>query len=1138
MVYVVTSLVFTVYLVLVWFLPQWLRLTGTNVLILRLGLAIIGLLGVTLWLWFYRKIKASREGREESSVATGSSEIDGIMREATRRLKNSAVAAGAHIPNLPLIYVLGPGSSAKTSTIIHSALDPELLSGHVYQDSQVLPTRVLNVWYSRQAVMIDPGGALMTQSADWKHLLRLLQPARLAALKKSRLAPRAALVCFDCEAFLKPGASESTLSAARKIAARLHEIAQGSGISFPVYVLFTKMDRIPFFTEFVRGMTKDEASEVLGSTLPVRSLSVGVYADEETRRLTKAFDELFYALAERRLEFLWREHQPENLAAIYEFPREMRKIRTLLVQFLVDLVRPSQLSVNPFLRGFYFSGVRPVIVEDVTARTDLDRSSNTGTLDAGATRIFTGLGGNLAAAPASVPVASSRKVPQWTFLTQLFNDVIVKDRVALAASGISSRVNLFRRLVLGTASVLALIVAVGFVVSFSRNYALKGDVRAAVADLRTVQGGSNREPSFTDLQKLDRLRLALARILDYRTDGVPWTMRWGLYIGDDIYPDAKRAYYQRFQQLLFADAQSKLRRDLLALPDKPGPNDNYANNYDELKAYLITTSNHEKSTREFLPNVLHAAWSKVRPVDRERSELALRQFEFYSTDLVFENPFSSAKDEGAVTHARNFLERFDVLERFYFQTLASVKAPDISFIDQYPDSTGVVVSPHKVRGAFTRAGVEQVQNALRDHLPINGEAWVLGSPSSELDDATLRQKIAARYQQDFVAEWRAVLQASSVVGYRDYADANDRLEKLTRQRSPLLELLRFVSYNTDVDQAAITKPFQPVAAVEPSGPEDQFQFPANKPYIEALAKLQSDINTLMHSGNQADPALINSALSSAGAAKATITQVMGSKIDRDFHNEDLVRSLLEQPIKNAEALFGRAPKQAANGAGHDLCSQVESMLKKYPFNPSSNTELSVDDLRAVLAPNDSALTNAVGKLSQFIVKQGSRYAAAPGANPPPNPAFVAYLNRLAELRDAFYPDGSLVPRFVYTIRHLPSTVDSPVLKVGSETLRGSGQQQTFTWTGSPENVDLSSPSRGPLARPEIGPWAIFRLVSEGRPHRAGSALELQFIQQSNGQTLMVGDKPMSANYELRVSGFNPFSMDDVSRLRCAGPVVR
>ena len=53
---------------------------------------------------------------------------------------------------------------------------------------------------------------------------------------------------------------------------------------------------------------------------------------------------------------------PAKLPGIYEFPREFRKLRTLLVQLAVDLCRPSQLRTGPFFRGFYFTGVRPVTI--------------------------------------------------------------------------------------------------------------------------------------------------------------------------------------------------------------------------------------------------------------------------------------------------------------------------------------------------------------------------------------------------------------------------------------------------------------------------------------------------------------------------------------------------------------------------------------------------------------------------------------------------------------------------------------------------------------------------------------------------------------------------------------------------------
>src|SRR5579863_5791089 len=103
---------------------------------------------------------------------------------------------------------------------------------------------------------------MMGQTDRWRRLVRLLQPGRFSvAIGKRAQAPRAAVVCFDCEAFLQPGASETAVSAARRLSVRLQEVSQLLGISFPVYVLFTKLDRISFFPEFARGLSKEEASE-------------------------------------------------------------------------------------------------------------------------------------------------------------------------------------------------------------------------------------------------------------------------------------------------------------------------------------------------------------------------------------------------------------------------------------------------------------------------------------------------------------------------------------------------------------------------------------------------------------------------------------------------------------------------------------------------------------------------------------------------------------------------------------------------------------------------------------------------------------------------------------------------------------
>ena len=112
----------------------------------------------------------------------------------------------------------------------------------------------------------------------------------------------------------------------------------------------------------------------------------------------------------------------------------------------------------------------------------------------------------------------------------------------------------------------------------------------------------------------------------------------------------------------------------------------------------------------------------------------------------------------------------------------------------------MIVSSHKVKGAFTRSGFLVVQDALKNPSSyMGGEEWVLGKTRTQgrWTREYVRQKLTDRYNQDFVNEWNTVLKTSSVAGYASNADADKKLEKLTGPTSPLLELLYFISHNTD-----------------------------------------------------------------------------------------------------------------------------------------------------------------------------------------------------------------------------------------------------------------------------------------------------------------------------------------------------
>ncbi len=1145
--YWVTLLVLLIYLVLVWLLGLWLPVHGSDVWVLRGVLALLGLIGAAVVLWYQYTVKKAKEAEaEDAPQSADSDEIDAVVRAAVQRLKHSTLGRGTNLVSLPLVFVLGDSGSTKTTVLVHSALDPELLAGQVYRDNNVIPTTAANLWYTRQAIFVDPAGELMGQGARWKRLVKLLQPVRFSsAFGKRAQAPRAALVCFDCETFLQSGASETVISAARRLSMRLQEISQSSGISFPVYVLFTRTDRISFFSEFVRGMTKDEINEVLGATLPLRSLSAGVYADEETRRLSKAFDEIFYSLAERRIALLPREHESEKLPAIYEFPRELNKLRTLIVQFLVDLGRPSHLGSNPFLRGFYFTGVRPIVVDDVVAARAVAIEAQETDLHGGATQIFRGVEAQVQRAPVAVR-SGPRRIPQWVFLTGLFNDVLVKDRVALAASGSSSRVNLLRRVALASAVFVALVCLTGFSISFFRNRALETRVQDAVSDLSALQSASGQPAVIGDLEKLNRLREELVTLSDYEQNGAPLSMRWGLYAGDRVYPNAKRVYFDRFRRLLFAETWNRVVDSLNALPEKPtanAPNDAYSKAYDDLKAYLITSepTDHDKSTKEFLTPVLMAHWINGRDIDDDRKNLAAAQFDFYSVELARENPFSMGNSRMLVEQARAYLKQFTGIDRFYVQLLAKASQAnhDVSFNEQYPDSVGVIFSSHKVKGALTRGGFLFVQDALKNpSLYMTGEEWVVGRiDAQEMDQAVLRQKLTERYDNDFVTEWNEVLKTSSVAGYASNADADKKLEKLTSPTSPLLELLYFISHNADAAPQDVKAPFAPVEAVEPPGPPDK---PPDRytektgDYIKALSGLQAAIHELAQSPGAPDPTQLAAASTASGNASTSVTTIITAvPVDSQFGNQEQVRRLLEEPIKNADALLKRGPIDIANGSGKTYCAQFGAVAFKYPFNANSSQEASLDELYSVLGPNGGAWKKLNDDIRQLVQKVGSNYVPNPLAPVKPSAGFLLFLNRVGALSETLYPSGSTSPHLSYTLKQLPSNLEGVKVKIGNDTLEGESAQKTFVWTGAPEDIFVTSKG-GDTLDSFSGSWAAFHFVA--RAHYLGNG-KLEWVNETNGRPIMLPNgKQKSYDYQLQVSGSeNPFF--DFQGMKCVSQVA-
>jgi len=68
------------------------------------------------------------------------------------------------------------------------------------------------------------------------------------------------------------------------------------GLDFPVYVILTKADKIPYFGDYFARLRNPEDQQVLGCTLNTQPQGTEVYAEAETKRLTSFSNALYYSL--------------------------------------------------------------------------------------------------------------------------------------------------------------------------------------------------------------------------------------------------------------------------------------------------------------------------------------------------------------------------------------------------------------------------------------------------------------------------------------------------------------------------------------------------------------------------------------------------------------------------------------------------------------------------------------------------------------------------------------------------------------------------------------------------------------------------------------------------------------------------
>ncbi len=852
--------------------PTWLALAITGVVVL----ALVGLV-------VYRRIRARRAARalekaiaqqaQEQVLATKPEdraevqEMQRRMLEGIKALKGSRLGEGGNaLYSLPWYAIVGPPGAGKTTALRHSGLSFPYLDPDGAAVRGVGGTRNCDWWFTNDAILLDTAGRYTTQADDRDEWLVFLDTLKSYRAHK----PLNGVLVAVSVSELIDASDEDIQQMGARIRDRIDEMQERLKMVMPVYVLFTKIDLVAGFVEFFGELKRSERGQIWGATLPLSSdkSNPGSVFDGE-------FDTLVEQLHKRTILRIGvgRGGRAER-EKVYQFPLEFAAIKRNLSEFMAAAFRPSAPPANkkqrviptPVLRGFYFTS-------GTQEGKPLDR-----------------VVGAMGRAFGLRPVEREEQKPAEAksyFLKDVFERVVFPDKdVAGRTEDEVQRVRWQRIGIAAAAVVVAGLLMVPAIFSFMDNRKLVKETKRITDDAGNLDWQSGNV--LDNIDQLDALRTHLEKLDDWRENGPPVGMRWGMYQGDKLFDSAVKLYILSLQRAFIAPVKQSYERKL-----KNASGANYLEDYEALKSYLLLGKDKDQcETKEIEKAVKcphlreHEKWQAAR-LTREwaqllrdqakgASETSLRErivnHVSYYVNLrmrsVGDTPVPGEElQPQLVAYARDALTRVSPAKKYYDQfvtalerdridpngpdTNENLKYPPITLTDMFADRRGALKflsskkkdrekgKEQEVRGPYTFDGHVAVLAALKDGYKIlEREQWVVPLTQEEKDQPDRIKKVLERvrqdYDQNYIDEWRAFFRDINVHSPTNNVEAIAEFRELSTVDWPYWRLLRSLRDNTQFDKVQQTAADK---AAEKGGVLDQIKAKARNK-IDRTVKVQ------------------------------------------------------------------------------------------------------------------------------------------------------------------------------------------------------------------------------------------------------------------------------------------------------------
>ena len=983
-------------------------------------------------------------------------------------------------------------------------------------------------------MLIDTAGRYTTQDSDaaidragWEGFLDLLRKTR------PRQPINGVLVVVSLTDIAAASPAERAAHA-RAVRRRVTEISDRLRARVPVYLMFSKADRLTGFNEYFADLDPEARAQVWGMTFP---LAEGAGSFEAEFRL------LLDRLDERLLERLQTERAPDRRALLSGFPLQVASLAEPLAQFLTQAFGGTKLDPAPFLRGVYMSSA-------TQEGTPIDQL--TGML----ARAF---GVDQKRAPSLQPVAG-----RSYFLKRMVSDILLGEALLVSTRSAWRRRAWWMRTGGYAAAGLALVAG-----SFAL-WHIQGQNRAAVAETdvalaayRSQLAGAKLDPiADDDLAHIVPLLDAAAALP--RGEGLWLTGIPGL---------SQRAKLQQTTHLVYRDALQHILLPRLVFRLEAQMRERFSDPdflYQATRVYLMLGGGGP------LDRNLVLSWETLDWRTRFAGALnqPLRDSLARHLDALLADALPAVPlDDGLVSAARVAFSRVPLAERVYSRIKSDAAADAVA--DWTPaEALGSAGPPLFVRpsgkpltegipGFYTAEGYRKtlLGRLATSTRAIADESWVLGRkeeiPSEGPPLDGLEQAVMALYVTDFEKQWDALLDDIALAPLGDRDATVQRLYVLSSPQSPMRDLLLAIAHElTLAAPAAAAKPApaSPLAAViSDAAAADGRPGPSAGAGIE---QHYASLRTLVGDGQPSAPLggvlkLINGLqtdLAQAGPGSNAAASVQGGgtslqllQAEAERQPKPVARWLQQSVAGGRTALTGSAQAAAAAAFGAsagpgEFCQSVVD--GRYPFDPTSSNDAPLDDFARLFAPGGLLDAFFQTQIKPYVDTSGRvwRARAVAGVAPPVDPASIARFQRAAAIRDAFFPNGGTEPQLRFTLAPLAlgAGVTQAVVTLGGATVSDTGQEgpaTALTWPGADGMVQAAiafEPASGQARFSADGSWALFRLLARAQATPGGTpeAIRLEF---------RAGDQ--QASFALKAgSSRNPIGRNLLEGFRC--PAIR